>query len=167
MAKYDVEIIKGSGGAVVLLDVQDRTSSSDVLIQPGEPVKQSGNYVVHVGNGEPVITAPMLGVSQKLSTETATADGKVPVQLVVPGKTILRCKVTTAGNIDTAAKLLLLMMDSITFDRTGTDPFTFRINEDEGSDPNVHGLFVVGGSITEGTMDVLLKDYATAQGESI
>lgn len=155
----DVEIISGPS-YVKEFDVQDRTSSSDTVIYPGDPVKvnqSASNYVIHLATGEPTNLAPMLGIAKSTSTETATADGVVEVSVVVPAHTVMRAKATTAGNIDTAAELLGVMNDSVAFDLTST---TYTIDENEGTDPNVHGLQIIDGDITAGTLDFVLKGYA-------
>lgn len=152
----DVEIV-GGRYHVRTHDVQDQTSSSDTTLYPGDPVKVSGNYVVHVATGEPTITAPFLGIAYSTSTETTTADGTVQVAEVIPGETVMRCKATTSTNMDTAAELLGLKHDCVTFDLTST---TYTIDEDEGTDPNVHGLEIVDGDITNGTLDFVARAYA-------
>lgn len=155
----DVTIVSGPS-FVKEFDVQDRTTSSSTVIYPGNPVKvnqSASNYVVNLATAEPTSAAPMLGIAESTSTETTTADGKVKVSVVVPGQTVLRCKATTVGNIDTAAELLGVMNDSVTFDLTST---TFTIDEDEGTDPNVHGLMIIDGDISAGTLDFVVKGYA-------
>lgn len=166
MAKNDLQIVKG-GGEVIQQLVEDRTTSSDTQLFAGEPVKKAGtgtNFVQHVATGEPTNAAPMYGITVDDSTETSTADGNVNTQLLIPGRTILRGKATTAANIDTQAKLDALINDAVTLDLTST---TFTIDENEGDDPDVHGLIIVGGNIDKGTLDVLVKDFATEQGGTI
>lgn len=62
MAKNDVKIVDKGGYMNVptrTFDVQDRTSSSDTVLYPGDPVKilagEGGNYAGHLATGEPVI----------------------------------------------------------------------------------------------------------------
>jgi hypothetical protein len=78
--------------------------------------------------------------------------------------TVLRAKATTVANIDTAAKLLAIISDAITFDNTSN---VITIDENEGDDPNVHGLVVIGGNISKGTLDVVVKPLATIFGNNI
>jgi hypothetical protein len=172
MAKHDLQIIQGKG-PIFVYDVDDRTSSSQsAALEPGEPVKQSasgGNFAIALATGDPEVgTDELLGIVRKKSTETSTVDGKVEVRCVIPGETVLRGKATTAANIDTAAKLLLLMGDWVCIDLTGSgtngagNVFTF--DEDEGSDPNVHGFKIMGGNTTRGTLDCLCNSPATQAG---
>lgn len=161
MAKHDITIIRG-GGAVQQFLVDDRTTSSDIQILPGEPVKKSNaNYVAHVGDGEPTITAPMWGIATSTSTETSTAEGVVNVQQVIPGKTVLRAKANTGSNL--AAGIL---QDAVTLDRTGSTAYSYTVDENEGDDPNVHGLIIVDYDADKDTVDFIVKSYATEQGSS-
>lgn len=163
MAIKDITIIKGRK-ATLRMDVDDRTTSgASATIKPGEPIKKSGNFAVILGDGEPTITAPMIGIAAEESTETATVDGYVDYYPVIPGETIMRAKVTTAANMDTAAELLGIKGDAVAFDlATGT----FTVDENEGDDPNVHGLLIVDGDIANGTVDFMLKQYASEFGSS-
>lgn len=164
MAKNDVKIIKEAGGDYLQFDVQDRTSSSDTQLLVGDPVKKSGNYVIHLATGDPEIgTDEFVGIVAEASTETSTADGTVMVFVPVAGKSILRCNATTAGNIDTAAELLGVQLDCVTFDLTST---TFTVDENEGDDPNVHGLQIVGGDVS-GYLDFTIQQNAGLSGGTV
>jgi hypothetical protein len=64
MAKNDVKIVDNGGYLNIPtrnFPVEDRTSSTDTVIYPGEPVKisagEGGNYVGHLETGEPEIGA--------------------------------------------------------------------------------------------------------------
>jgi len=103
------------------------------------------------------LTDEFVGIAIDESTETSSADGTVNVLIPVPGQTVLRCKATTAGNIDTAAKLLALRQNSVTFDVTS---LTQTVDEDETDDPNVHGLMIIGGDIVAGTIDFVINQNA-------
>lgn len=165
--KGDITIVRGATGDVIEYPVDDRTTSSQTeTIKPGNPVCQdNANYVEIVANGDPVnTTGAFVGIAQNESTETSSAEGVVDVQLVIPMVTVLRGKATTPANIDTAAKLLGIISDAIAFDNTSN---VITIDEDEGDDPNVHGLVVVGGSVTKGTVDVVVKPLATIFGNNI
>ena len=71
MARNDVKIVKADGGQYLTFDVQDTTSSSDTQLLQGEPVKVSGNYVIHLATGDPEIgTDEMVGIVSKDSTES-------------------------------------------------------------------------------------------------
>lgn len=157
MAYLDIKII-GPQPTARRGDVQDRTSSGSTgTLKVGEPIKKSGNYYVRCADGEPTNAAPMAGIVSVESTETATADGVVEFFPVVAGVTVMRARATTPANIDTAAELLGVKGDSICFDLSSS---TFTIDEDEGDDPNVHGLLVIGGDIAKGTLDFVAKGYA-------
>jgi len=154
-----VEIIKNPGETITL-QVNDRDTSSALPILKGYPVKISSNYCIAVGDTEPVITAPMLGIAAADSTETASVDGTVDVTTVIPGQTVLRAKATTAANMDTAAELAAFIGNTVNFDRTGSTSYTFTVDENEATDPNVNGLLIVGGDIDKGTIDFMVKGYA-------
>ena len=124
-------------------------------------IAEAANYVQHVGDGEPTNAEPMLGIAMGDSTETSSADGTVDVMIPIPGYTIMRAKATTVGNIDTAAELLGVRGDSVTFDRTGSTSYSYKIDENEADDEDALGLFIVGGDIDAGTLDFMLKGYAS------
>lgn len=156
----DIKVIKSHFGTE-LIDVDDRTTSSQTTnLQPGEPVKRSGNFAIALATGDPENgTDLFLGiVKQRESSETSTVDGDVVVEICGPGS-VLSGRATTPANMDTAAKLLGIKMDYIAMDVTGagtngpTGVFTF--DEDEGDDPNVHGFMVLGGDIEKGVLRVM------------
>lgn len=169
MAKADLKVIKHPGPTVTF-KVDDRTTSSQTAAyEPGEPLKKSGNFVIALATGDPEIaTDEMVGIARKKSTETSTADGEVEVISLIPGLTQLRGKATTAASIDTAAELLGVIGDCVTFDLTGSgtngDGNVFTIDEDEGDNPNVHGLKIITGNTVRGTLDVLVNVLATMAG---
>ena len=161
MAVNDIQVIKNGFGVQEFL-VEDRTTTgATYTIKAGEPVKRYTNTTVILATGDPEIaTDLMLGIAVAESTETASADGVVKVEMVGPG-TILRGKATTAANIDTAAELKLLLLDTVAFDLTTV---YFTIDEDEGDDPNVHGLMILDGDIDAGTLDVSVNAMVTPFG---
>ncbi len=170
MSKADIEIVKGNA-PVREFRVEDRNSapsSPSATIKAGEPVKVGGtenNYVILCANGDPEIgTDRFVGIAQSESTETASAAGTVNVYVAQPGETIFRAKANTSTNIDTDAELRAILNDSVTFDYDGTD---FTVDEDEGDDPDVHGLVVVDGDIDKGTLDFTVKPGATLHGNEI
>jgi len=164
MAAGDIKILSGSLGTVSLLAEDRTTSSVTTNLLPGEPVKRAGtgtNFVQPVATGDPEIgTDIFVGIVHSQSTETSTADGTVEVDLVGLG-TRLRGKATTTTNMDTQSELDGLILDYVAFDVTGagTNGSTgvFTIDEDEGTDPNVHGLCIIGGDTSRGTLDVLVS----------
>lgn len=154
-------------GTVVPWKVDDRTTSSQTeTIKPGEPVVQdNANYVEIAPDGDPINTdGAFVGIAHNESTETSSAEGWVDVEMVVPMVTVLRGKATTASNINSAANLLGIIGDAITFDNTSN---VITIDENEGDDPNVHGLVVIDGDINKGTLDVVVKPLATIFGNNI
>lgn len=167
MAKGDISIVDTGGLNVVptrTYKVQDRTSSSESrAMAAGDPIKKSGNYALLCASGDPEQgTDTMLGIAAKASTETATADGEVEAYVCAPN-VVFRAKATTPANMDTASELLGLLNDSVTFDLSTN---TFTVDENEGDDPDVHGLIIVGGNITDGTIDFIFNQHAV-QGTSI
>lgn len=167
MNTNDVQVISG-GGPVRVAQVDDQTTSSASTINPGEPIKKGGagtNFAIILATGDPEVgTDEMLGIASKASTETSTADGEVEYHSIIPGLTVLRAFATTTANIDTAAELRDIIGDWVTFDLTST---TFTIDEDEGTDPNVHGLKIVDGNTTKGTLDVIVHSMATEAGTTV
>lgn len=156
MSINDIKVLKSHYG-VEIFNVEDRTTSSQAATEkPGEPVKRGGtggNFAALLADGDPEGgTDIMLGIVKKESTETTTVAGVVEVEIVGPG-TMLEGKATSATNINTAAKLLAIQGDFVCFDVTAA---VYTIDEDEGDDPNVHGLFIVTGDITKGTLRVLV-----------
>lgn len=158
MAANDIKILK-SPGPVREYHVSNRDASElTATIKPGEPVKESESYVTLLATADPEIgTDVFVGIAIKESTEVAATDGVVRVVSLLRD-TVLRGKAHTADNINTAAKLLAFINNSVTFDYT--DP-NFTIHENETDDPNVHGLIILDGDIVKGTLDVLVNVLAT------
>ena len=160
MAKASVTIVEDGG-----VNVRPYKQEANTTILRGEPVKIGGtgaNYVLRLADGDPETgTDRMVGIAAADGTATASADGVVQVYEVVPEKTVMRCKMTTPSNANTAAELLGILNDSVCFDLTST---TFTVDEDEGDDPNVHGLRIVGGDIANGTLDFVLHEGAASGG---
>ena len=157
MAKNDIRIVD-AGGVNVTPVRTFKTEANGTAIKVGEPVKIGGtgnNYVLPLATGDPEIgTDRMVGIAASDSTQTASVDGTVEVYIPVPGVTTLRAKAHTAANINTEAKILALLNDSVTFDLTSS---VYTINENEGDDVAVHGLILVDGDATEGTLDFMIK----------
>lgn len=164
MAKNDVKIVN-SGGYLniptITCKTDDQTTSSDTTIYPGEPVKilagEGGNYAGHLATGDPEIgTDIMIGIAKSQSTETTTAEGEVEVYLPLPG-VVYRCDATTSTNLADG-----ILFDCVTFDLTST---TYTVDENEGSDENVHGLRIVDYDATAGTVDFIINPRATILGD--
>jgi len=170
MSANDIEVLKHPGSTLKLYAEDRTTSGLPATMLPGEPVKvasSGANYVTLISTGDPEVgTDEFVGIVRKESTETASADGRVEVTTIVPGKTVLRGKATTSSNINTAAKLYGVMHDWVCFDAAWTSSArgSFTIDEDEGSDPDVHGLNIIDGDIIKGTLDVLVHTMAQMAG---
>jgi hypothetical protein len=165
MAKNDVFIVDNGGYNTVptkKFKVDDYTTSSSTQILAGEPVKLSaagGNYVVKLATGDPEIgTDVVFGIAASNDTATSSADGEVEVYLPLPGVTY-RASATTPANL--AAGILY---DTVCFDYDGTN---YTVDEDEGTDEDVHGLRIVGYDTTNGTVDFEIKTNVTRYGDAI
>lgn len=167
MTVNDVKIIKYPGPARTYLAEDRNTSSVTATMKPGEPVKVSGtgtNFVAPLATGEPKVTCDQyVGIVGKESTETATVDGVVEVITVIPVRTVLKAKATTTANIDTQSELDGVKNDWVAFDVTASSGTNgvFTIDEDEGTDPDVHGLKIIDGDIVEYTLDVIVHAGAS------
>lgn len=159
MAKHDVKIIKsGTGREETFL-----TASATTLVV-GDAVKKNGDYVVRIATGDPQIgTDEFIGIVTEASTDTASAAGTVKV--FMPGlDTIMRCKATTTANVNTAAKINALKMHAVAFDLTST---TITVDEDETDDPNLSGLFIIGGNHKKYTLDFIMNQGAGPAGGNV
>jgi len=163
MAKNDVTIVS-RGGLLNLptktFKVDDRTTTGDTQIYAGEPVKiygeEDGNYAFHLATGDPEIgTDIMIGITKSADTATATAEGTVEVYMPMPG-VIYRCKATTGANLADG-----ILLDCVTFDLTGT---TYTVDENEGSDENVHGLRIIDYDADADTVDFVISPMCTILG---
>lgn len=156
MAANDIRIIRNG-----YTSQRFRTETNVKLgIESGDGVKVAGtgtNYVDLLLDGDPEQGTDMfVGVTRSTSApaNTATADGVLDVELIGPG-TVIEGKATTTANIDTDAKLLLLLNDFVNFDRSAaTAAGILTIDEDEGTDTAVHGLMILDGRIADGILYV-------------
>lgn len=179
MAKGDLRVVGGSAVTPVYkFASEDRTTSTTLATaKPGEPVEANGtgnNFALIILSGEPVQAQSnrFIGLAHNESTETSSADGYVDVEVCIPMLTILEGNATTAANIDTQAKFDALQNDAITLDgiatiglSTETTPYT--IDENEGDDPNDHGLVIVGGDFLSGKLHVIVKPMVTLFGNNL
>ena len=169
MAQNDIKVLKHPG-EVRQFVVEDRTTSAEgVAFYFGEGALKGAaeaNYVSHLCTGEPTIGAKeFIGITKGNSDETASADGTVDIYTIVPNQTVLRAKATTVANVNTEAKIYALTMDWVAFDvSTTTGGGTETIDENEGDDPNVHGLQIIDGDIINGTLDVIVHSMVTTAG---
>jgi hypothetical protein len=147
----------------VKVKVQDRTNSSDTVIYPGEPVKiladEGGNYAGHLATGDPELgTDIVLGIAKSQSTETDTADGEVEVYLPLPG-VIWSCAAHTPTNLATG-----ILLDCVTFDLANG---VYTVDENEGSDEDVHGLRIMDYNTETGEVYFTFKNEVTLFGTSV
>lgn len=164
MAKNDVTIVSKGGYLdvpVKTFKVDDQTTTSDTTIYPGEPVKiyggEGGNYATHLATGDPEIgTDIMIGIAKSQSDETSSAEGTVDVYMPLPG-VVYRAKATTSTNLADG-----ILLDCVTFDLTDG---VYTVDENEGSDENVHGLRILDYNSTDGTVDFIINPRATILGD--
>ena len=161
----DIGVIRGSGSNYTV-NVEDRdTSSASATLKRGEVAKRNNaNFALLVADGDPEQgTDILVGLITSESTETASADGTAEALQLLPSA-VLRGRATTAANIDTAAELLGVIFDHVTFDVSSG---AITIDEDEGDDPNVHGLVIIDGDEVNGTLDVLVHQDVVLGGAAI
>jgi len=121
--------------------------------------EEDGNYVVHCATGDPEIgTDIFAGIAKSPDTATTTAEGTVEVYLPMPG-VIYRCKATTAANLADG-----ILFDTVCFDLTVT---TFTVDENEGSDENVHGLRILDYDADADTVDFVISPECTILGAGL
>lgn len=165
MAKLDVTVVKNPYNCqpTMTCQVDDYTTSSSTQILIGEPVKlngEGGNTVIKLATGDPEIgTDIVFGIAASDDTATATANGTVEVLLPLPG-IIYRCKATTPANLAEGIRY-----DTVCFDLSAGGVYT--VDEDEGSDENVHGLRIVDFDTVNGTVDFEIKEGVTRYGDLV
>jgi len=161
MAKNDLQVVKHPGPRREYLAEDRNTSSQSATMKPGEPVKVGGtgnNFTCLIASGDPVAgTDEFIGVVAKESDETSSANGNVEVTTLIPVITTIRGKATTSTDVDTESDLNGILGDWVTFSYDDTN---FTIFAGEGSDPDVHGLKIVGGDINDYTVDVIVHASA-------
>ena len=136
-----------------------RTEAAGTAINAGEPVQIGGtgrNYVIPLADAEPTTTETMLGIASTTSTQTASADGVVYVQLCLPG-IIYQCLATTPANVNTDAELLAILNDRVAFDLAAG---VYTVDENQG-DANTNGLTIIGGDISTGMIYFFVREVCT------
>lgn len=128
------------------------------------------NYVDLLTDGMPTRgTDVFVGVTHNASTNTASADGVMDVELVGAG-TILEAKATTAANINTDAKLLGILNDTTNFDRTAaTAAGVLTIDETNttAKKSSTLSLVILDGDIVKGTLKVAVAGGGIIGGSNI
>ena len=151
--------------------VDDRdTSSITAAINPGEPLKISGVFLIPLATGDPEIgTDAFAGLARKQSTESATVNGVVEVLVPIPGKSIIRGQATDSSAVDTDAEILALVGNYVNADNTtlATTNGDFTIDENEASDPNGNAFMIMRGNAVKGTLDCLVHVLSTIAGNQI
>lgn len=152
MAVNNVRILKG-GKTVQRLKTEANVTLG---IRAGDAVKIGGtgtNYASLCLDGDPEQgTDIFLGITSSDATNTASADGIVDVEIAVPG-TVMEAKANTPANVDTAAELLGVLLDFVCFDRSAaTAAGVVTLDENEGTDNDVHGMMILDGDITSGLL---------------
>lgn len=137
------------------------------VINPGEPVKvgaAGSKYALAITDGEGVIGTSVaeIGLATKASTQTATVDGTVDVQLFMPGAIYAgKAKSSTAAN--TTAKILALQGKRVIWDLT-TGVYTV---DTAASDNANNALLIVGGDPTSNTVFFIVRTNITLLGNTL
>src|SRR3990167_1398692 len=122
MAKSDIKVVGGLSGGVFSWSTDDRTTSTHAAaIKPGEPLEAGltgNNFALLLLTGEPVQASStrFIGIAHSESTETASAEGEVEIEHIVPMCTVLEAKATTAANVNLLSEWRDLQGDAVTFD---------------------------------------------------
>lgn len=140
----------------------------DVGLAAGDAVKLGGtgaNFATICLDGDNEQgTDIFLGITKSGGSQTAAANGVVNVEIVGPGS-IISGRMNTPANADTAAELLGIMGDFVCFDRSAaTVAGTITIDENEGSDQDVHSLFIIDGDIVKGTLECFVAQATIWRG---
>ncbi len=158
--------------------VEDRTNSTTVAsIKAGEPVEAGGtgnNFALPCVNGDPVQagSSRFIGPGASESDETSTADGYMDVHCVVPMCTILEARASTPANVNIQSEWDAIQNDTVAFDaaaiNASRDTTPFTIDEDEGDDPNDHGLVMIGWDINRPAyIQFVVKPLVTLFGNNL
>ena len=152
MATGDIKVIKSHYG------VQRFRTEANVTvgILPGDGVIKGGtgsNYAGLLLDGMPTQgTDVWLGVTKTTGTNTTAVDGVIDVELIGTG-TVIQAASSTPANINTDAKLLLLLNDYVNFDRSAaTVAGILTIDEDQGDAMGTLSLMILDADIVKGTI---------------
>lgn len=153
VAVNDIKILK-HGYTVQRVRVEANVTLG---IESGDAIKAAvgtgTNYAGLMLDGDPEQGTDMFfGVSRSAATNTASADGVIDVEMIGPG-TVMEAKANTTSNIATDAALLGILFDFVCFDRSAaTAAGTLTVDENEGTDFDVHGLCILSGDISTGKL---------------
>lgn len=159
MGTNDIKVLKGKYGVE-----QFRTEANVTLgVGPGDAMIVGGtgtNYAAIMVDGGPTRgTNVFIGITESASSNTASVDGVVNIQLVGPG-TILQGKATTVANINTDAKLLGILNDVTNFDRsaaTAAGVLTIDETNTTAGKSSTLSLVIISGDIVKGTLRVAVQ----------
>lgn len=159
MASGDFSILKSPFNTVPTVSWQTEAAATAILA--GEPVKlkSAGSpYVIPLADDDLTIATDtvFIGIAASDSTQTASADGLVNVYLPLPG-VIYKGEATTASNVNTAAKILLLQGDRVTMDLISS---TYTIDENAG-DNAANAFYIVGGDPVTGEVYFTIRSGAS------
>lgn len=129
-----------------------QTEANSVAIYAGDFCKQKAAgspYALGLVDDDLTLGTDLyfLGLAKTNGTHTASADGEVELYMPLSGL-VYEGKATTAGNVDTAAKILALCGDRVTFDVSGT---TCTVDENAGDGVGKPAM-IIGGNHAAGTL---------------
>lgn len=156
MAKRDLQVRHSQYGT---RDIP--TEANTYLgLEVGDGINLGGtgnNFAIPCLDGTPNQgTDIMLGISKTAGSQTAALNGSINVEIVGPGS-VIQGRANTPANMNTAALLLGIRGDYVTFDRSAaTAAGILTIDENEGSNDDTHALFIIDGDIVKGTLEVFI-----------
>jgi hypothetical protein len=158
MARNDITLFLPGESYVPSIPMKTEAAATAILV--GEPVQIGGtgnNFVIPMANGSPIVgTDVVAGIAASDSNHTASANGIIQVYLP-SDSAVWACQATTPANMDTVAELTAILNDKVTFDLTGA---IYTVDENEG-DGSTHGLRIVGGDISTGTVYFVIRQSGT------
>ena len=160
MAANNVKVLKGGRYSVETF----RTEANVALgVAPGDAMIVGGtgtNYAAIMVDGGPTRgTNVFIGVTESSSSNTAALDGVVNIQLVGAG-TIIQEQATTVANINTDAKLLVILNDVTNFDRsaaTAAGVLTIDETNTTAAKSSTLSLVIISGDIQKGSLRVSVQ----------
>lgn len=166
MARGNIQIVDVAGRNTINTKTF-RTEAGATALAVGEPAKlkaAGSEYVIPLADAEPVIgtTTKVVGIVASPSTHTASADGSVEVYMPIPGM-VYRAAAKSAAAVDTDAELAALLNTNVLLDLT-SGVYTVDTATVAAA---ANGVTIVGGNISAGTVDFIIRDSATLYGDSV
>ena len=156
MALGDVRIVS-PGGNNLPPSQKFRVVAAGTTINAGEPVSITGAYAIPLADALPTTASPiMVGIASSTSTQTASLDGDVWVDLAVSGL-VLEAAALNPAAVDTQAEIDALLNSLVLFN-LASGVYTI----DTAVVAAGNGLRIVGGNPTQGSVQVLVRSSATA-----